>query len=74
MLNLPQTEHIEAFYKCQLIEEDKDDNKYVDVAIASNADYIITNDKHFKVLQNIPFPKVQILSLQEFKEQRSTDI
>jgi uncharacterized protein len=74
LLNLPQTEHIEAFYKWQLIEEDKDDNKYVDVAIASNADYIITNDKHFKVLQNIPFPKVQILSLQEFKELKSTDI
>jgi putative PIN family toxin of toxin-antitoxin system len=68
LLNLPQTEQIEAFYKWQLIEEDPDDNKFVDVAIASNADFIITNDKHFKVLRNIPFPKVQIISLQEFKD------
>lgn len=68
LLNLHQTEQIEAFYKWQLIEEDKDDNKFVDVAIASNADYIITNDKHFKVLRNIPFPKVRTLSLQEFRE------
>jgi putative PIN family toxin of toxin-antitoxin system len=68
LLNLPQTEQIEAFYKWHLIEEDPDDNKFVDIAIASNADYIITNDKHFKVLRNIPFPKVQILSLQEFKD------
>lgn len=68
LLNLHQTEQVEAFYKWQLIEEDKDDNKFVDAAVASNADYIITNDKHFKVLRNIPFPKVQTLSLQEFKD------
>jgi putative PIN family toxin of toxin-antitoxin system len=68
LLNLHKTEQVEAFYKWQLIEEDKDDNKFVDAAVASNADYIITNDKHFKVLRNIPFPKVQTLSLQEFKD------
>ncbi len=67
LLNLPLTEQIEAFYKWLLIEEDPDDNKFVDIAIASNADYIITNDKHFRVLENIPFPKVRVLSLQEFK-------
>lgn len=68
LLNLAQTEQLEAFYKWQLIEEDPDDNKFVDIAIASNADYIITNDKHFNVLRNISFPKVQIVSLQEFKD------
>lgn len=68
LLNLPLTEQTEAFYKWQLIEEDKDDNKFVDVAIASNADYIITNDKHFKILFNIPFPKVQAITIQEFKK------
>lgn len=67
LLNLPQTEQVEAFYKWQLIEEDNDDNKFVDIAIASNADYIVTNDKHFKVLSSIPFPKVQAITLQEFK-------
>lgn len=68
LLNLHQTEHVEAFYIWQLIEEDKDDNRFVDAAVASNADYIITNDKHFKVLRSIPFPKVLTLSLQEFKD------
>lgn len=68
LLNLPLTEQTEAFYKWQLIEEDKDDNKFVDVAIALNADYIITNDKHFKILYNIPFPKVQTITIQEFKK------
>ncbi|WP_188765863.1 putative toxin-antitoxin system toxin component, PIN family [Emticicia aquatilis] len=68
LLNLPLTEQTEAFYKWQLIEEDKDDNKFIDVAIASNADYIITNDKHFKILHNITFPKVQAITIQEFKK------
>lgn len=68
LLNLPLTEQTEDFYKWQLIEEDKDDNKFVDVAIASNADYIITNYKHFKLLFNIPFPKVQAITIQEFKK------
>ena len=67
LLNLPKSEQAEAFYKWQLIEADNDDNKFVDIAIASNADYIITNDKHFKVLQNTPFPRVQSITLQEFK-------
>jgi uncharacterized protein len=47
LLNLLRTEQVEAFYKWQLIEFDPDDNKFVDVAIVSNADYIITNDRHF---------------------------
>lgn len=67
ILNLPFTTQIEAYYKWQLIEEDPDDNKFVDTAIASNADYIITNDRHFRVLEHIPFPKVQAITLQEFK-------
>lgn len=42
------------------------DNKFIDCAIAANADYIVTNDKHFNVVKNIDFPKVNILSIQEF--------
>jgi putative PIN family toxin of toxin-antitoxin system len=68
ILNFPFTNHTEAYYKWQLIEQDPDDNKFVDIAVASNADYIITNDKHFKVLESISFPKIHAISLQEFKE------
>ena len=50
------------------ITSDPDDNKFVDCAIASNADFIITNDKHFAILQTIPFPKVNTLTLQQFIE------
>lgn len=66
--NLPLTEFFEVHFKWQLIQLDQDDNKFVDVAIASNADMIITNDKHFKVLKEYEFPKVNAVTLDEFKK------
>ncbi|MBF9143742.1 putative toxin-antitoxin system toxin component, PIN family [Hymenobacter properus] len=56
----------EAYYKWQLIEADPDDNKFADVAIAANADYLVTNDRHFEVLKGLEFPRVPVVSLQEF--------
>lgn len=50
-----------------LIEADKDDNKFVDCAIASNAKCIVTEDKHFRVLETIPFPKVEVVDIDAFK-------
>lgn len=44
-----------------LIEADKDDNKFVDCAIATEAKCIVTEDKHFRVLKDIPFPKVEVV-------------
>lgn len=57
---------ISAYYKWGLITEDYDDNKFVDCAIAGNASFIVTNDKHFSVLKNINFPNVDILSAKDF--------
>lgn len=58
----------EPFYKWNLIIEDPDDNKFADLAIAANVNYLVTNDKHFRVLKDLPFPTVQVVSLEEFKE------
>ena len=52
-----------------LIEQDKDDNKFVNCAIAANAKYIVSEDAHFKQLKNIPFPIVNVIRLGEFMEQ-----
>jgi len=41
--------------------------KVVDCAIASGAKYLVSNDKHFNVLKSIPFPKVEIITANEFK-------
>lgn len=64
----PYTEHIEVFYNFNLILADETDNKFVDCAIAANADALVSNDKHFEVLSSIDFPKVQLLKLPEFSD------
>lgn len=57
---------VDAQFRFELIVVDRDDNKFVDCAIVSNADYIVSDDKHFNVLKNIPFPKIEVKKLQEF--------
>ena len=63
----PNVIYTDPFYKWNLIELDSDDNKFVDLALIGNADYLVTNDKDFSVLKNIPFPKVNVVNLNEFK-------
>jgi len=65
----PNTKQVAVYYKWQLITVDPDDNKFVDCAISVNAKYIVSNDKHLKVLDNIDFPKVNVLTIYEFKEE-----
>jgi uncharacterized protein len=49
-----------------MITADYDDNKFVDAAISSGADYIVTNDGHFRALQTITFPSVSVVFIQAF--------
>lgn len=65
---LSNVHQIVTYYQWQLIQADIDDNKYCDCAIAGQADYIITEDKHFDVLQNIPFPSVKVVGIDRFLE------
>jgi len=60
--------HVHKYYFWNLITVDPDDNKFVDCAIAANADFICTEDKHFKVLKKIPFPPVKVISADDFVE------
>ena len=54
------------YYSWNAITQDPDDNKFFDVAVAANADYLVTNDAHFREAANIPFPKVNIISADAF--------
>ena len=63
---LPNVKFIDPHYSFGLIKADEDDNKFVDCAIASNAIFIVTEDKHFKELENIPFPKVEVVGIDDF--------
>jgi len=48
--------------------QDADDNKFADCAIAANADYRITNDRDFNILKRINFPKISVVTIQEFEK------
>ena len=58
----------EPFIRWQLITADPDDDKFADLAISANAQYLVTNDHHFNVLKTLPFPTVKVVSLSEFQE------
>jgi len=63
---LSTTRYQEVYIHFGLIQSDIDDNKFVDCAIASNAEYIVSNDRHFDVLALIDWPKVDVLTINEF--------
>ncbi len=66
MLSLPNTSKTEVYFRWNLIKSDFDDNKFVDCAIASNATFIVSNDKHFRELKAIQFPKVKSITADDF--------
>lgn len=68
ILTRPNVIRKDPHYSFGLIEADKDDNKFVDCAIAANAKCIVTEDNHFNVLKAIPFPKVEVIGIDEFKQ------
>ena len=68
IIRSPYTRKLDPHYRFGLIEQDPDDNKFVDCAIIANADYIVSEDSHFRVLEDIPFPRVNVICLNEFIE------
>lgn len=68
LLNASNVIRSEPFTRWQLIKDDPDDNKFVDLAISANVHYLVTNDHHFEILKQLPFPTVKVVSLIEFQE------
>lgn len=50
--------------KIEAIKDDPSDNKFLECAIETKADYIITEDKHLKKLNK--FEKVEIVTVNKF--------
>jgi putative PIN family toxin of toxin-antitoxin system len=67
LLSLSNVHFTTIYYHWNLIKDDKDDNKFADCAIASNAHHLVTEDRHFNILKTIEFPKVNVISIAEFK-------
>lgn len=69
LINLDNVEKIEVYYRWLLIDQDPDDNKFVDCAIAGNVKFVVSNDKHFKVLKDIKFPSIEVITSDQFLEE-----
>lgn len=65
--NTPNVLFIDKYLRWGLISVDPDDNKFVDCAVASNAKYIVTHDKHYNVLKTLEFPRIDIMNIEECK-------
>ena len=68
LINSEYVEFINPFYRFGLITADYDDNKFVDCAVAGNATYIVSDDKHYRPLREVAYPKLIVLKLMEFVE------
>ena len=66
LINSPYVQFVDTYFHFHLIEQDKDDNKFVDCAIVTNARYIVTEDKHFDILRSISFPVVEVKDIDAF--------
>ena len=63
----------EVYIHFGLITADPDDNKFVDCAVAADAEYIVTNDVHFNVLKQIDWPRLTIIAIKEFARQLNSN-
>jgi len=67
IINSAYTLQVNPHYKWNLIVTDTDDNKFVDCALNAGADYIVTNDKHFNILNEIEFPPIKVIDIDIFR-------
>lgn len=64
--NLRSVSRHEIRYNWRLPFPDPDDQKFVDAYVAGQADYLVSNDRHFGELATAGFPTVRVVSAMEF--------
>ena len=62
----PYTRFITTYFDFNLIQQDPDDNKFVDCAITAGARYIVTEDHHYDCIKWKDFPGIDVVSLDDF--------
>ena len=68
ILNRKNVKRISPSFSFHLIEADVDDNKFVDCAFTAGASCIVSNDAHFKILNEVEFPRIFVLNIKDFVE------
>ena len=66
ILDLPNSKMVQVYYHLRLITADPDDDKFVDCAFKANARYIVTEDHHYDILKQTPFPYIDVVGIDEF--------
>lgn len=66
MVSSPNVKEVKIYFKWGIITEDTDDNKFVDCALNGQANFLVTDDKHFRVLKDIGFPPVKVVRTSKF--------
>jgi|GEM_PF-2089299 len=61
---LDTVEFIEVYESIQVVNDDPDDNKFLECGIAAAADFIITGDPHLKKLKH--YQEIKIFNASEF--------
>lgn len=67
LLLLPNVILTNPSFLWQLVENDKDYNKFVDTYIASQSDFIVSNDRHIHQIKDNIFPQINVLRYEEFE-------
>ena len=68
ILAKPNVIKVDVTYRWSIIVEDPDDNAFIDCAFSGNADYLVSNDKHFNILKRTDFPKIPLITLDAFQD------
>ena len=55
-----------VYYNWNAILADPDDNKFFDIAVAADVDYLVTNDRHFDEVKTLTFPKANVIDAETF--------
>ncbi len=69
LLAAPNHIRQEPYFRFGQVRDDPDDNKFVDCAIAANADWLVSDDRHILnlVREKDRFPPVPLCSFAEFR-------
>lgn len=62
----PNVVFSEPAFRWELINSDPEDNKFADLAISINADFMVTNDRDFDVFKTLDFPTLEVIDLATF--------
>lgn len=72
ILDLPNTRMVQVYYHLRLVTADPDDDKFVDCAFKTNARFIVTQDRHYDVLQQVKYPKIDVIDIDGFLDYLQT--